>query len=109
MKSVVRMLAIQKTDDMPNEIWANIELILKNTHLKLHVYSTKCINQEQYEVIYAIDGKKGLNLNEVASLAEELALHYKIVSLRFDPCSTIFTNKSMYPQPTCKIELTLNH
>lgn len=106
--SKIFMLAFRKGDNMPNEVWANVELILKNAHLKFHEYTKKYRKNEQCEIVYMIDDG-GLDLTDIASLSTELSIHYNIKALYYDPGSSILKNKTMYPYPTCKVILGLNH
>ncbi len=101
----IRILAFRKTSDMPNEIWATVELILKNTGLKFHIHHA---NKNQSEVIFMIDNK-ALGLEEVLIISQEIGQNFKINMFCYDPGRTSLTNKKLYPEPACQISLTLQH
>lgn len=104
----VRMLAFRKSPKMPVEIWANVELVLKNANLKFHKHTVPKVNRDNYEIIYRIDSK-ALNLDEILLIVQELSNHYRIDSLCYDPGRTTLANPVLYPETACQITLALEH
>lgn len=101
----VKILSFKKTPDMPVEIWATVELVLKNAGLKFHTHT---VNKEQSEIIFRIDNK-ALCLDEILVIAQEIMQNYKIEELCYDPGRVSLTDRELYPEPTCQMCLALEH
>lgn len=103
----VRILSFKKTADLPTQVWATVELILKHAGLKFHTHH---VNNEpkEAEIIFRIDNK-ALCLDEILVIAQKLAESYKLDALCYDPGRTSLTNKKLYPEPACQMSLALEH